>query len=189
MNNISHDIPLNFAPKHPNIDSMCFLWVRWLLTDPLNPPTNPEACASRNASRKAQHAFSYHRFDLNSLEVFTADEKPPRGEGRAALKRGPEVFEGMIQVPRKSKTWRWHNCGGWSHLLHMKPPWKKIGELGTGFFLPKRDEEGCSSSNLGGDWHPPVSNKKPLEIGPSFWVGWNDAKFETQSIERNMFHH
>lgn len=42
--------------------------------------------------------------DLTSIsrdEVFTADEKPPRGEGRAALYWGPpRFFEGMIQVPR-----------------------------------------------------------------------------------------
>lgn len=187
---ISQDIPLNFAPKNPNIDSMCFLLARWLKTDPLNPqdPEAKAACASRNASRKAQHAFSYHWFDLTLRGTKSSHDvkNPPEVKAELLLKGGLRFFKGMIQVPRKSKTWRWHNCGGWSHLLHMKPLWKKWR---TGFFLPKRDEEGCSSSNLGGDWHPPVSNKKLLEIGPSFWVGWNEAKFETQSIERNMFHH
>ena len=156
MKNNSQDIPLNFAPKNPNIDSMCFLLGPVAQDRPAKPP-RPEAkaaCASRNASRKAQHAFSYHGFDLTTSrdEVFTADEKtPPEVKAKLLFIGGPEVFlkgwsksqgnprrEDDITVAVDPTCYIWN-------------PYDK--KWGTGFFLPKRDEEGCSSSNLGGDWH------------------------------------
>lgn len=49
---------------------------------------------------------------------------PPRWRPSCSLLGAPRFFWRDDPSPKESsKTWRWHNCGGWSHLLHMKPLW------------------------------------------------------------------
>ena len=62
-------------------------------------------------------------------------------------------------------------------------PMKKNGELG--FFLPKRDEEGCSSSNLGGDWHLVYVEGMILARLP-IWAPWLEASYNPSSKNQEI---
>lgn len=132
MKNNSQDIPLNFAPKNPNIDSMCFLLGPVAQDRPAKPPGPrprpvPAAMLAGRLNMPSPTTDLTWQFG-GTKSSRLMKKKTTEVKAELLFIGGPRGFSrGWSKSQRKSKTWRWHNCGGWSHLLHMKPLWKQMG--------------------------------------------------------------